>query len=369
MTDGAPIRVLIVDDSATVRAVVRRLLSRDPALEVAGEASDGEQAVEATLRSRPDVVLMDIEMPGTDGYTAIERIMALHPTPILVLTSRATRDQARTAFEAIRRGALEVIPKPADTAGWDELATTLPLTIRAIAAARLPAAAGASAGTRRPQAERPAVAPPAAAAARLRPPAAWPAPSAAIRYVAVGASTGGPTAVRDLIAALPAVIPASILVVQHIAAGFEGSFVEWLGAELQRSTRVAVEGECPLAGDVRVAPPGAHLVLGADGLLHLDSASPPRRGHRPSADDLFRSCALAFPRATAGVLLTGMGSDGAEGLADLRRAGGVTAAQDEASSIVFGMPRAAIENGAAETALPPAAIGAALGRCFAGAHR
>ena len=368
MSAVAPVRVLIVDDSATVRAVLRRLLDRDPGIEVAGEASDGAQAVEATLRFRPDVVLMDIEMPGTDGYTAIERIMTLRPTPILVLTSRATRDHARTAFEAIRRGALEVVPKPADTIGWEELAASLPLTVRAIATARLPAPPAP--GDRRPALEAlVAAARPAVATARPRPPAAWPAPAAAIRYIAVGASTGGPTAVRELIAALPAVIPASVLVVQHIAAGFEGSFVEWLGAELQRSTRVAVDGECPHAGDVRVAPPGAHLALGADGLLHLDSASPPRRGHRPSADDLFRSCARAFPRATVGVLLTGMGSDGAEGLAELRRAGGVTVVQDEASSIVFGMPRAALECGAAETALPPAAIGAALGRCFMGLLR
>jgi len=356
--------VLIVDDSATVRAVLRRMLSRDAGIEVAGEAADGAQAVEATLRLRPDVTLMDIEMPGTDGYTAIERISVIRPTPILVLTSRASRDQARTAFEALRRGALEVIPKPADPLGWEELSVTLPATIRAIAAARVPGrpaaertAAEASVAAAAPAAGQPAV---------RRAVAAWPAPSAPIRYIAVGASTGGPGAVRELLAALPEVIPASVLVVQHIAAGFEGSFVDWLAAELRRNVRIATEGECPRAGEVRVGPPGAHLLLGADGLVHLDATAPPRRGHRPSADDLFRSCARAFPQATAGVLLTGMGADGAEGLGELRRAGGVTAAQDEASSVVFGMPRAAIETGAAETVLPPAAIGAALGRCFGG---
>jgi two-component system chemotaxis response regulator CheB len=352
MTAAGPARVLVVDDSATVRAVLRRLLGRGGTVEVVGEAADGAAAVEATLRLRPDVVLMDVEMPGTDGYAATERIMALHPTPIVVLSSRAARDQARTAFEAIRRGAVEVIAKPADAAGWEALAASLPATLAAIAAARWQSRAAASPAGRPPAGGR--------APAPATPGQLLPAPAAPIRFVAIGASTGGPTAVRDLLAAFPAGTRAAALVVQHIAAGFETSLAEWLASELHREVRLAADGEPPPAGGVAIAPPGAHLLLAADGLLHLDRASPPRRGHRPSADDLFRSCAAAFPRATAGVLLSGMGRDGAEGLAELRRAGGLTVVQDEASSVVFGMPRAALECGAADTALPPAAIGAAL---------
>ena len=366
MTLPAPVRVLIVDDSATVRAVLRRLFARADGTEVAGEAAGGEEAVAETLRLRPDVVLMDIEMPGVDGYAATERIMSLCPTPILVLTSRAAREQVRTAFEALRRGALEVIPKPADSAGWEALALTLPQTVRTVAGARLAgtlprrrADAAAEPSTR---ALRPAAA---GVAANLR----WPAPAAPLRWVAVGASTGGPTAVRDMLAPLPADAPVSVLVVQHIAAGFEHSFAEWLASELHLDVRVAVNAERPGRGQVRIAPTGIHLLLGADGLLHFDAVSPPRRGHRPSADDLFHSCALAFPAATAGVLLTGMGSDGAEGLAELRRAGGVTVVQDEATSVVFGMPRAALECGAADTAMAPRAIGEALARCVTGVHR
>jgi two-component system chemotaxis response regulator CheB len=369
MTPQAPVRVLIVDDSATVRAVLRRLFSRAEGIEIAGEATDGANAVEATLRLRPDVVLMDIEMPGTDGYAATEQIMALHPTPILVLSSRAARDRVRTAFEAIRRGALEVIPKPADTAEWEALAFTLPVTVRAVAAARLP---GGGAPRARESGGGPSATHGAAAATGPGGPrtaAAWPGPVASIRYIAVGASTGGPTAVRDLLAALPEEIPASVLVVQHIAAGFEASLAEWLASDLHRAVRLARDGECPRGGEIRIAPAGAHLLLGGDGALHLDAVSPPRRGHRPSADDLFRACAVAFPTRTAGVLLSGMGSDGAEGLADLRRAGGVTVVQDEASSVVFGMPRAALECGAADTAMPPGEIGAALGRCLLGVRR
>jgi len=350
-----------------VRAVLRRLLARAPGIEVAGEAADGAQAVEAVLQLRPDVVIMDIEMPGTDGYTATERIMALRPTPILVLTSRAAHDQVRTAFEAIRRGALEVIPKPEDAAAWEALALTLPMTVRTVAAVRMPARPAPP--TPPTPVHRAAI----PAASRDRPDlaveAAWLARTAAIRYIAVGASTGGPTAVRDLIAALPSEMPASVLVVQHIAAGFESAFAEWLATELPRTVQLATEGELPEEGGVRIAPSGAHLLLGADGRLHLDATAPPRRGHRPSADDLFRSCAGAFPRATAGVLLTGMGSDGAEGLAELRRAGGITVVQDEASSAVYGMPKAALDRGAADIAMPPGAIGAALGRGVTGGRR
>lgn len=367
MTAPGRVRVLIVDDSSTVRAVLRRLLARTADIEVSGEAADGAAAVEATLRLLPDVVLMDIEMPGMDGFRATEQIMALHPTPILVITSRAAHGQVRTAFEAIRRGAVEVLPKPEDAAGWEQLATTLPDVIRAVAVAHPGIAAlptsSAAAPARVIGSGR--AAPPASPAGRAR----WPAPAAPIRYVAVGASTGGPTAVRDLLDALPRELPAVVLLVQHIASGFEISFADWLVSELHRDVRVARDGERPAAGDVRIGPTGAHLLLAGDGRLRLDTTIPPRRGHRPSADELFLACARTFPAETAGVLLTGMGSDGAEGLAELRRAGGVTAAQDEATSVVWGMPRAAIESGAAQVALPPAEIGAALRRCFEGGYR
>jgi two-component system, chemotaxis family, protein-glutamate methylesterase/glutaminase len=368
MSDTAPVRVLVVDDSATVRAVVRRLIARSSGVEVVGEAADGADAVEATLRLRPDLVLMDIEMPRMDGFRATERIMELRPTPILVLTSRAGRERTRTAYEAIRRGAVEVLPKPADTAGWEQLATTLPEVIHAVATARTvkgvapPQRQSAVALTRPADAGRPVLAAPLAGAR-------WPAPCASLRYIAVGASTGGPTAVRDLLAALPGELTASVLVVQHIAAGFESSFAEWLAADVGRDVQLAREGERPAGGEVRIGPAGAHLLLAPDGTLRLDAATPPHRGHRPSADHLFGSCARSSPHQTAGVLLTGMGCDGAEGLLELRRAGGATAAQDEASSVVFGMPRAAIENGAAQIALPPAEIGAALRHCLQGAGR
>ena len=341
------IGVLIVDDSPTVRAVLHRLVAAAPDMCVVGEAENGAQAVEEAVRLAPAAVLMDIEMPVMDGFEATERIMALRPTPILVVTSRANRSQVRTAFEAIRRGAVEVVPKPEDPAGWLLMASALPAAIRAAAQAR----------TLAPQA-RPVPAPDGAE------PLAAPAPQ--VRYVAVGASTGGPLAIRDLLAELPPRPPAAVLVVQHIAAGFEEGLADWLAGDLRRDVRVAADGERAAPGTVRIAPAGAHLLLGAGGLLRVDVERPPRGVHRPSADELFESCAAFCPTHTAGVLLTGMGADGAQGLAALRRAGALTMVQDEASSVVFGMPRAALAAGAATIALPPAALGRLLCRVWTG---
>jgi two-component system chemotaxis response regulator CheB len=357
MPGPAKIRVVLVDDSSTVRAVMRRLFSRTDDIEIVDEAADGAQAVQSVLAARPDVVLMDVEMPVLDGYAATERIMAVCPTPILIFTSRANRDQLHTAFEAVARGALDVLAKPEDTVGWERLGVSLPAAVRSLAgersAGRRQQAAPGSSPESRPAA---GVGPRAAVAGRGR--------FQTVRYVAVGASTGGPAALRDLLAALPSPLPVPILVVQHIAAGFEEGLAEWLAGDLHRDVQVARDGEIARPGTIRLAPSGSHLRLRASGVIQLDAASPPRNGHRPSADELFLSCAAAFPTTTAGVLLTGMGSDGAAGLAVLRQAGGLTMVQDEATSAVFGMPRAALEIGAAELALPPRELGQTLAACW-----
>jgi two-component system, chemotaxis family, protein-glutamate methylesterase/glutaminase len=315
---------------------------------VVGEAEDGEQAVQAVIDLQPHVIVMDLQMPVMDGYAATERIMAVRPTPIVVLSSRANRNGMRTVFEAMRRGALEVLPKPEDAPSWQQLAESLPETLRAVAEARPPAPARRP----RPLPEPLPEPPPLTAAPRD------------LRWVAIGASTGGPAAIRELFEEVPEPVPVSFLVVQHIAAGFEVGFADWLNRELPHDVRLARDGERPRPGAVRLAPGGAHLRLEAGGVLRLDTATPPRRGHRPAADELFLSCAECCPREVAGVLLTGMGADGVEGLAALREAGSLTLVQDEASSVVFGMPRVALERGAAEVALPPRAIGRALVRSW-----
>lgn len=339
-----PIRVLLVDDSQSVRAVLRRFFSRTPDIQVVGEAEDGEQAVRALLDVQPHVVVMDLQMPNVDGYAAIERIMGLRPTPIIVLSSRANRNQMQTAFDAIKRGALEVLPKPEDTPSWQQLADSLPETVRTVArVARLQPAA-----PRRPKRAAPAL----------------DAAPQELGWIAIGASTGGPAAIREFFDEIPAEAPVRFLIVQHIAAGFEVGFADWLNKELPLDVRVAHDGEKPRRGSVRIAPSGSHLLLEAGGVIHLDTRTPARRGHRPSCDELFLSCAETCPREVAGVLMTGMGADGVEGLLALRQAGGLTMAQDEASSVVFGMPRVALEKKAADVALPPRDLARALMRVW-----
>lgn len=333
----APVRVLLVDDSASVRAVVRRYFSWTDDIVVVGEAADGEAAVEKVLDLSPDVVLMDLMMPGMDGYAATERIMEVRPTPIVVLSSSANRNQMRIAFEAMRRGAVEVLGKPEDTASWRQLADTLPEMVRTAAAAQTQAARPAKRRARRPP-EVESVGRP-------------------LRWVGVGASTGGPAALRELLEATPERFPYTLLVVQHITAGFEAGLADWLNREFPFDVRLASDGEEPPPGVVRLAPGGAHLRLEPGGVLRLDHASGPRGGHLPAADVLLSSIAESHAGTSAGVVLTGMGSDGADGLAALRAAGGVTIAQDEATSVVYGMPRVAIERGAAEIELSPGQIG------------
>lgn len=347
------IRVLLADDSTSVRAVLRRLFARTADIRVVAEAADGAQAVQAVLDHLPQVVLMDLLMPVMDGYAAIERIMTLRPTPIVVLSSRANRNQMQIAFEAIRRGAIEVLPKPEDTASWEALAGSLPQTVRVAAEARPRTPPRAAAPSPRQQGGGGGGAAPGSGQASRE---GW------MRWVAIGASTGGPAALRELLEEMPPEPPVSFLVVQHIAAGFEAAMAEWLNKELPLDVRLARDAEAPRQGAVRLAPAGAHLRLQRGGLLRLDAETPARRGHRPSVDELFLSCAECCARQSAGVLLTGMGSDGAEGLAALRRGGALTMVQDEASSVVFGMPRVALERGAAELALPPRDLARLLAR-------
>ena len=185
-----------------------------------------------------------------------------------------------------------------------------------------------------------------------------------LRWVAIGASTGGPAAIREFFEEVPENPPVGFLIVQHIAAGFELGFADWLNKEFSFDVRVAHDGEVLRRGSVRLAPGGAHLLMEANGVLRLDDETPARRGHRPSVDEMFLSCAECCPREVAGVLMTGMGSDGVEGLLSLRQAGGLTLAQDEASSVVFGMPRVALERGAADVALPPRELARTLVRLW-----
>jgi len=331
------IRVLLVDDSPTVRAVLQRILRPTPDLQVVGEAGDGETGVRLAVELAPDVVLMDLVMPRLDGFEATARIMHRAPTAVMVFSTEVSVDGHRV-FEAYSRGARDVLAKPGSPQDWTELAATLPERIRNVAQGFVDGTPAGVAGL--------AARSDFDVDVRAQP----------IRYLAIGASTGGPEALRELLAELAPRPPLAVLVVQHIAPEFEDGLAEWLRADVRMDVRLASQGEKPQPGTVRLAPQGCHMTLEQGGWLRLDADTPPLGGHRPAADVLLTACAHAAGPQTAGILLSGMGRDGVEGLKRLKEAGGLTLVQDRASSVVFGMPQAALDAQAAETALPPAAL-------------
>lgn len=342
---GDKLKLLLVDDSPTVRAVLKRIVRNTPELLVVGEAGDGRRAVEMCRELSPDVILMDLAMPGMDGFEATSAIMNERPTAILVLSSEVRVHGKRTVFDAVERGALGVLAKPETPAAWTDLAERLPAILRAVATdyAKTHGENASAAAIRDYEKLRPA-------GSRQRD----------LEVLAVGASTGGPEALRMLLHGLGPRPPLPVLVVQHIAAEFEEGLAEWLRGDLTLDVGLAREGESLRPGMVRLGPQGSHLRLGKDRCLHLDTVTPPLGGHRPSATELFRSCAEVLGPTAAGVVLSGMGRDGVDGLLALRHAGGVTLVQDRDSSTIFGMPMAAIEAGAAEVALSPAEIARSL---------
>jgi two-component system chemotaxis response regulator CheB len=339
------IRVLLVEDSATMRGHLRESLAADPDLLVVGEATDGPQAVELVGRLRPDVVTMDMMLPTMSGLVATEHIMAEHPTPILVVSS-ADRQELFSTYNALAAGAVDVLEKPRGDATDADWGRRLCSAVRLVSRIRVITHPRARLDGRKP-------------APDLPPPRPM---GDMLRVVAIGASTGGPRALTELLRTLPLGFRPPVLCVQHIAASepFAVAFSDWLAGQTGRDVCYArdwtpVES---LSGRVVLAPPDRHLLV-RDGVLRLSDA-PPRHSCRPSVDVLFDSVAAEFGAVAAGCLLTGMGRDGAEGLLRMRGRGAVTFAQDEASCVVYGMPRAAAMLGAAGYVLPPARIAARL---------
>jgi two-component system chemotaxis response regulator CheB len=336
------VRVLIVDDSVVVRHVLKRMLESDPEIRVIGMAADGGEAVEMTAQLRPDLVTMDLVMPGMDGLEATARIMAYHPTPVLFFSSFFDRDGVHSRFDALAAGALDVVEKPTlvPDARWDAQATALVRKVKALAqvpviahirGAHVRARQRTNGGRSSGAAER------------------------AAEVVGIGVSSGGPRVLDEILSAIPPAFGLSVLVVQHMAEGFMPGLIDWLQQRCPLPVKIAEENDEILPGRVLFAPDSAHLVALPTRRVHL-SAADPVNGHRPSVDVTFGSLSKVFGPRAAGVVLTGMGSDGAAGLLAMRHAGSLTMVQNEESCVVFGMPRAAIELGAAQRVLSPAAI-------------
>jgi two-component system, chemotaxis family, protein-glutamate methylesterase/glutaminase len=328
-----PIRVLVADDSELFRDVLARVVAADPAFHVVAVAADGDAAAALARKHRPDVITMDLHMPDADGFSGIARIMAETPTPILVLTADPTEG---LGFRALSLGALDILEKPQATADLDVYGRLLRSRLRLLAGVKV---IRHLRGLRQ---------------ARV----AAPRRAGRADLVAVGASLGGPRALATLLRGLPADFPAPIVIVQHIADGFTEGLASWLAGESRLDVREAQDGEPLRPGRIVLAPAGRHLVV-AEGHARLSDA-PPVDTFKPSVTPLFLSAARQHGDRACGVILTGMGRDGADGLRAIRAAGGTTLAQDEATSAVFGMPRAAIELGAVDRVLPLEEIARAL---------
>ena len=328
------IRVLIIDDSALMRQMLSVILSSDPGMEVVGTAPDPLIAREKIKALNPDVLTLDVEMPHMDGLAFLEKLMTLRPMPVVMVSSLTGRG-AEVTLRALELGAVDVFCKPFDAAGGSLMAQGQALIdkVRAAAHARL-----------RPRGERPLTPSRLALSTLYR---------SSERLVAIGASTGGIEALRDIVLALPADAP-PIVVTQHIPPKFSTSFAQRLDGMAAVRVKEAEDGERIVAGHVYIAPGDRHMTVQRSGaqLVLQCQDGPLVGGHKPSVSVLFHSVAAACGAKAVGIILTGMGRDGADGLLAMRKAGAATLGEDEASCVVYGMPKAAFELGAVEKQLP-----------------
>ena len=329
------IRVFVVDDSPFVRKALRRVLAADPGLEVVGEAASGADAIARIPAAEPDVVTLDIEMQGMNGLQVLRQLFAWRPDLQVIMLSAHTREGTEATLEALAIGAADFIDKKSlNLMDLERLGREMGERIRALRP-RMPAPRVRAVG----QGNLPDL--------------------GGMEICVIGASTGGPAALQQILQQLPATFPLPIAIVQHMPPGFTRPFAARLDGLCRLAVAEAVDGERLAPGRVVIAPAGSHLKL-SSGLVTLVSADPAGARHIPSVDVLFRSADRARPGKVLGILLTGMGEDGAEGLSVIRGRGGRTVAESEESCAVYGMPRAAVERGAAQHILPLPAIAAAL---------
>ena len=340
------ISVLVVEDSPVVREFLIHILSSDPGITVIATAHDGEEALELVRRHRPDVITMDIHMPKLNGLEATRLIMETNPTPIVIVSGSESTQEVATTFDAMDAGALAVLRRPAGIGHVDHQATARDMvqTIKLMSEVKV---------VRRWSRMRnagPILHPATMSLVRE---------SARIRIVTMGASTGGPSTIEAILAALPKNFPVPILIVQHMSAGFIGGFVQWLRSSSRLPVHLATHGELLLPGHVYVAPDEYQMKVEREGKIAL-TKDEPEYGLRPSVSYLFRSVAEVYGCDSVAGLLTGMGRDGAEEMRLLKEKGAVTFAQDKDSSVVHGMPGEAIKLDAAMLVLPQEKIAAVL---------
>ncbi|MGB8988946.1 MAG: chemotaxis response regulator protein-glutamate methylesterase [Candidatus Sulfotelmatobacter sp.] len=323
------VRVLVVDDSALMRKLIPQMLESDQSIEVVGTAMDGNFCLKKIEELRPNVVTLDLQMPGMNGMDTLKEIMRRHPLPVIVVSSHST-DGASITFKALGLGAFDFVTKPQDaSAHMAETARQLIAKIKAAADCKVvrPGTSGAAVRVEKP------------VSAKSGPPPT--------KTVAIGISTGGPQALEFLLAQLPPDFPGTILVVQHMPSGFTEMFAKRLDELCALRVKEAQSGDVLQAGRVLVCPGSRHMTVKRlpMGDVVVLNDEPLVNGHRPSVDVLFHSLAQEFGRMSVAVLMTGMGDDGAQGLGEIKKAGGMTIAQSEESCVVFGMPKAAIERG------------------------
>ena len=336
------IRVLIVEDSAVEQELLSHILGTDPLLKVVGIAKDGEMALADVERLKPDVITMDIHMPKLNGFETTRRIMESTPIPIVIVSGSFNACDADKSFRAMEAGALAIVRKPAGMGhpDYQSDAAELIKTVKAMSEIKVI--------RRWPKPGREAPAPPSPAVAAED-------ADVNVRVVAVGASTGGPAVLREIFSLLPKNMPVPMLVVQHMAAGFMVNFVKWLSESTGFPARVATYGEYLNPGCAYFAPDGFQMLVGRDNRIIL-SGDGPEDTLCPSVSCLFRSVAEVYGRNSMGVLLTGMGRDGADELLQMKQLGAMTVAQDQESSVVFGMPGEAVRLGATKYILAPGRI-------------
>jgi|YelNatPaOPRAMG01_1025707.scaffolds.fasta_scaffold00962_8 two-component system chemotaxis response regulator CheB len=328
------LKVLIVDDSAIVRKIFSEVLSREPDLEVVGTAPDPYVARDKIVQTRPDVITLDVEMPRMDGLTFLKKIMHYHPLPVIIVSS-LTPKGGNMALEALELGAVEVLAKPGTAFSVGDLGVELAAKIRAAAHIRFDAKKFRE------------------AAARQKPASVPPLSQTTDKIIAIGASTGGTEAIREVLLRLPQNTP-GIVIVQHMPPKFTTAFAERLNQQCAMEVKEAQDGDAVVTGRALLAPGNYHMLLKRSGARYYVQVKtgPPVHHQRPSVDVLFNSAALSGGANVIGVILTGMGADGADGLLAMKEKGAYTIAQDETSCVVFGMPKEAIKRGATNKVLP-----------------